>query len=338
LSPENSATKKYTSLYLNPAFTKPGKHEKIENIQTQTVTGTTIKIDLQNHMKMQILEFIVTEPVLIFNAKHHFPSLGIGFCLNGQLNADLKILGEKYIISRGESSLFYISNIYGSYTYFCKKPLNRVFIEFEPHYFLNFLNDERDILPQDLLDALEKDEQIFHRSNDTVTSEMMFIINQILSCPYHGAARNFFFQGKAFELIASKLSQFQKYKKTSTDGQSPIPVDIERIIHAKELLAENLQNPPSIGMLAKKVGASRTKLYKDFCKIHGDTPTNFLRDLRIKEAELLIREGKMNITEVAYAVGYSNISYFAKVFRKYYSVPPSIYLKNLHSGKKLSYY
>lgn len=323
-----------TTLSSNPSFINPGKNEKLTNLYSEKAAGTTITIDLQNGISMNIHEFIVSDPVIKYEPESHLKSIGLGFCMTGQLEADLKTLGKKYITKKGESSLFYISDINGSYKYFSSKPISRIFLEFEPNFFFNFLEDQRNHLPLELLNSAEKDKDIYYRSKDSITPQMDIILTQILSCPYHGTARDFFFQGKALELIAAKLDQLQKYQKGLKLNKTIKPIDIDRIIHVKELLAKNLQNPPSITDLARKLGASRTKLYKDFCDIHGDTPTNFLRDLRMKKAELLIREGKMNMTEIAYTIGYSNISYFAKVFRKYFSVPPSIYFKNIHSNNK----
>lgn len=322
-----------TALLLNPAFADPRENETILRFQTPVFNGASIEIDLTNGMKLNLQEFTTSQPVFRHEAPQHTPSMGMGFCLRGRLNANMQTLRKSYVTKPGESSLFYIGDISGSYLYFREHPILRIFIEFTPELFFTFLNDERDMLPADLLKAVERDRLHYHRSEKPMTHDMALIAGQILNCPYHGAARNFFFQAKAFELAASKMHQLQRYRKIHARHPNVKSVDIERIIHAKEILAQNLHSPPSITQLAVALGASKTKFYQDFCRIHGDTPTNYLRDIRMRQADRLMREEKKSIKEIAFAVGYANVSYFAKVFRAYFSVPPSVYYDHIHSGK-----
>jgi AraC-like DNA-binding protein len=45
--------------------------------------------------------------------------------------------------------------------------------------------------------------------------------------------------------------------------------------------------------------------------------------VRLQQAKLLLAQGNMNVSEVAYAVGFDSLSYFSKVFKKYYGLSPS---------------
>ncbi len=90
--------------------------------------------------------------------------------------------------------------------------------------------------------------------------------------------------------------------------------------------------PPNLAELARKIGVSRTKLHVDFCKVFGTTPFSYLREARLNKAKILLDEGGMNVSEAAFAVGYSNLSHFAKAFMQRFGIPPGKYLNDVVPG------
>lgn len=80
-------------------------------------------------------------------------------------------------------------------------------------------------------------------------------------------------------------------------------------------------------MIAKQLMVSPSNLSHQFRNTFNLTPTQYYNSLKMKRAkELLIRE---NVTEVAYDLGYDNISYFIRLFKSYYGVTPKQYMKQL---------
>ena len=98
---------------------------------------------------------------------------------------------------------------------------------------------------------------------------------------------------------------------------------MERIMR---FLNENLSNPDySVEKLTEDVGISRAQLHRKMKEITGVSTGEFIRNLRIEQAARLIRENKVNVTQVAYTVGFSNQTHFSTVFKRYYGVSPSEY-------------
>ncbi|MEA1932868.1 MAG: helix-turn-helix transcriptional regulator [Thermodesulfobacteriota bacterium] len=64
-----------------------------------------------------------------------------------------------------------------------------------------------------------------------------------------------------------------------------------------------------------------------------DASIAYLRKLRMEKAMDLIRHGEMNITEIAYDIGYNSISPFSKIFAEYFGIKPSQF-RSLCSVKK----
>lgn len=82
----------------------------------------------------------------------------------------------------------------------------------------------------------------------------------------------------------------------------------------------------SLESMATSIGVSRTKINDILKSELGFTFTGYLNKLRLTEAtRLLAQEEDANIAEIAYSVGYKNVSYFNKLFKEEYSCTPKTY-------------
>ena len=92
---------------------------------------------------------------------------------------------------------------------------------------------------------------------------------------------------------------------------------------------EHMQDPDfNVERLTEEVGISRAQLHRKMKEITGISTGEFIRNLRLQQAARLIKEGKINITQVAYAVGFNNQTYFSTVFKKYYGKTPTEFAEN----------
>ena len=91
------------------------------------------------------------------------------------------------------------------------------------------------------------------------------------------------------------------------------------------ILRERLQEPPTLEELGREVGCSSFYLSRTFSEQAGQTIPQFIRQMRMERAAELLREGKMNVTEVAFEVGYSSLGHFSKSFCEVIGVCPSLY-------------
>jgi signal transduction histidine kinase/DNA-binding response OmpR family regulator len=112
------------------------------------------------------------------------------------------------------------------------------------------------------------------------------------------------------------------------------PVDIvinsvdEKFLEKIQLVLEKEFSNASFSSddFANAVGMSRMQLHRKLKSLLGVTATEFLRNERLKTAAKLLKEGNGNISEIAYSVGFNDLSYFAKCFKEVYSVTPTEYL------------
>ena len=89
----------------------------------------------------------------------------------------------------------------------------------------------------------------------------------------------------------------------------------------------------NVSILVDKIGMSQTVLYKKIKALTGMTITDFIKSLRLKRAAQLLDQRKLNISEVAYSVGFNDRKYFSKEFKKQFGKSPSEYIGEQLEGK-----
>lgn len=87
-----------------------------------------------------------------------------------------------------------------------------------------------------------------------------------------------------------------------------------------------------IEKFAKLVGVSRMQLYRKLNALTNMTVKEFIRHIRLKRAAQLLSQKKMNISEIAYEVGFKDLSHFRKCFKREYGVSATEYITRLNSN------
>ncbi len=161
----------------------------------------------------------------------------------------------------------------------------------------------------------------------------------LLDPPVHPSAYDVWYQSKTTEILSHLF--FQPEAPAELFCQRHQRLNRERCERALFLLERDLENPPSLDMLAKEVQCSSFYLSRIFVQQTGTSIPRYLRVKRVEKAAELLRAGRMSVTEAAMTVGYSSLSSFNKAFVEYFGCCPGLYphakslLKNLPAaGRK----
>ncbi|MCG9887175.1 MAG: AraC family transcriptional regulator [Cyanobacteria bacterium] len=186
-----------------------------------------------------------------------------------------------------------------------------------------------DLLPPNLWLKLTDGRGATHAAGHGLTAAMRLVLHQMLHCPFEGAMRHMYFEGKSIELLTLGLDQARAQAVGSPphpQGQatalSPRDFEDDRIHRARDILLQNFQNPPSLKELAYRVGINDCTLKRRFKQVFGTTVFGYLYDYRMEQARRWLLEQPWSVTEVARRVGYTNLCAFSTAFRKKFGVSP----------------
>lgn len=97
-----------------------------------------------------------------------------------------------------------------------------------------------------------------------------------------------------------------------------------------EVLEENLLDPEfNVTKLTRTIGMSRPVLFRKTKMLTGLSVIDLIRSVRLKRAEMLLKQRKLSVAEVAFAVGFNDPKYFSKSFKEQYGKSPSQYMEEL---------
>ena len=94
---------------------------------------------------------------------------------------------------------------------------------------------------------------------------------------------------------------------------------------AKKFIFDNYKSKITIADICDEIGCSKSTLITSFKKEYGTTVNSYITNVRLREAVNMLGMGDRNIGEIATETGFSDQSYFSKVFSAKYGVPPSEY-------------
>jgi signal transduction histidine kinase/DNA-binding response OmpR family regulator/ligand-binding sensor domain-containing protein len=130
---------------------------------------------------------------------------------------------------------------------------------------------------------------------------------------------------RLFRYFASESGSPKAAESEAADDEThlmnPEQMFLQRL---SEEIKTHMQDPDfSVEALAVSVHLSRTQLHRKLKALTGVPATEYIRTIRLTQAAELLRDGHLSVTQVAYAVGIENLSYFSRVFRDQYGVLPS---------------
>ncbi len=101
------------------------------------------------------------------------------------------------------------------------------------------------------------------------------------------------------------------------------------LLQLKQFIEDDLQNERlNAAYLSAKIGVSQSQLYKKLKALIGETPNTLIRNIRLQKSLTLLQDTELNISEIAYELGFSNPSYFSKSFHKKYGKSPIVFRKD----------
>lgn len=124
---------------------------------------------------------------------------------------------------------------------------------------------------------------------------------------------------------------YLQHEPTAVDMSGFTSIDEDFLKKVKAMVVDNLADGDfDLEQFAVEMGMSKSTLYRKVKDITGLTPMEFVRSIRLKCSCEMLKEKQTNISDVAYAVGFSDPKYFSKCFKKEYGMTPNDFIKSFN--------
>lgn len=163
--------------------------------------------------------------------------------------------------------------------------------------------------------------------NKDTNASVRQTLKQLTKNNTNEALRPVFIKGKIYELLSYYFSA-----SNTMDGDYCPYIEneesVSKVKHAKEIIIQEMNNPPSLNELAQRVGLNVKKLKTDFKKYYGVPVFSFLLNYKMEQAKNLLQQNIMNVNEISTHLGYTTSSHFIAAFKKKYGSTPKQFSKS----------
>ncbi|MEO0537513.1 MAG: AraC family transcriptional regulator [Cyanobacteria bacterium P01_A01_bin.123] len=280
-------------------------------------SGHTREIELCPGLELSIFDFVRHDLTERVSVNEHLVQF-VAF-LSGTIDSGDYLGGDDLQISARQG---YVGGSGIQPRHFVRFPRSHhqigVEIHMTPALFQQFFTNANRDLPA-TLQPLVRGHDWQYRFSPRMTGAMRTVVQQIIDCPFLGAPKRLYLQGKVFELMALQLDGISNTVPPPPSLKSDT---VARIHYAAEILRSHLETPPAQTELAHQVGIAHCTLHKGFREVFNMTPFAYLTRHRMEQAERLLRQPDATVAAVANCVGYANPAQFAAAFKRHFGITP----------------
>ncbi len=139
---------------------------------------------------------------------------------------------------------------------------------------------------------------------------------------------------KLIEQQKKRQEYFNKNLEVEPSNITITSIDEQLIKRALDCVEKNMGNCEyTVEQLSSDLGMTRMNLYRKLQNITGQTPTEFIRSIRLKRAAQLLQGSQLTILQISDQVGYNSSRVFSKNFKEMFGMLPSKYIE-LHREQK----
>jgi len=292
--------------------------------------GYVLAANINTDISYAVMDFSLNADLVLLRKKSSLYGLSLFF---NQVNvSDFFLIREPHNAitdkSPSRSNIFLSSTNYDlEVTYSRGSRLRRVGIFFSPSFVSHCV--KKDILLDLLIYA---DNQPRNINKEPITFEYRQLLEDIFGADHRSPVSHLLLQSRVLMLTEKFLSAFlikaPLLKESGGLSQRDKEKDIEALKDIERILSNNkLDKFPSIDLLSKTAMMSSTKLKTKFKQIYGMKLYEFYNRNRLETAKEMLQTGKYSVKQVGMNIGFTNLSNFAKAFRKEFGILPKEIIK-----------
>ena len=154
------------------------------------------------------------------------------------------------------------------------------------------------------------------------SGQLLASANNMLQSPYEGTLSAIYLESCALALLA-ETGRIIVGERDKAAELSMTRREYSRVQEIREILEQNIVDPPTLSQLSRQIGINATTMSNQFRRVFGSTIFSFLRDRRLELARAMLLTESLPVSQVGYRVGFNNPAAFATAYRRRFGRPPS---------------
>lgn len=275
-------------------------------------------------------------------------------------NGDLGWSGV--ILEKGSSPHFYPNNVYTRYFYFALgleedlnwkarfdgemqalktipgdiwiNPPNTPFSHVidEPCYFVILAVEEAVFLDATSL-SIDRSKLSFLNNYNVSDVTLKQIIELTLEEVKTGGRNGYAYHRNLISLLATHyINNYSNYRDLQDSRLSSSKISPAKMDLIDQYISEHMDQNISVDELAERLNYSKYYFLREFKKLNGITPYQYVVDKKMKKARDLLSKNDYSIANASYDLGFSDQAYFTHAFKKHTGLTPGQFQKQLHSN------
>jgi AraC family transcriptional activator of pyochelin receptor len=273
-----------------------------------------------NDFTILVEEAKVNEPT-IDSCFFDEPIIAVAFYGSGNVDLTVKYNKKEHTFSntKGLTLSFYADDkVEFEHKVSATKPLACIVIATAAKTLDKLPNHEGELFGEMLHQLVNPSDHYVEGPTFIMTPEMQTIVDSLFNIEYTGKTKMMFFRSQITTLLSHFFGQLASLSTKKIDT-----LERDKLHLAKEILLQNIDNPPSLSELSKEIGLNTYKLKKEFKELFGVPVFKYLQNERLIKAHKLIRNQEATVQEAAWHVGYDSLSSFSNAFEKKFGYRPS---------------
>lgn len=149
--------------------------------------------------------------------------------------------------------------------------------------------------------------------------QLSFVMQRLANNPYEGFMAELYRESLSLEALLC-MADYARQDHESVRANLHEPNALAH--EARKILNQSLVDMPKVADLARQLGTNETKLRRSFKLTFGLSILDYVQQIRLEAAKVMVQEKRFSIAEIAYRVGYSNASNFSNAYKRYFGHAP----------------
>lgn len=249
----------------------------------------------------------------LLHFKRDAPLLSIHIALKNDMHYHLSNIGDVHL-KEGQFNIAYLSGVEGT-AHFEQAGEYRVFKVYFPVDILEQYVTTFPYLSEFLQHVTGPDTAFLLKEHGWISSKISYIINELLECTYEEPVRRLYYDNLIKELFLLLLLQKQRNGNDYTTY-------MQNLYEARSIIQKNISQHFTIGEVAQQVGLNEAKLKSGFKQVFGTGIFQFMLQVKMYKAWVMVLETDKPVKEIASETGYTSKQNFLTAFKKHFNATP----------------